>query len=74
MVGLSFIFKGVDDLRTYTLTVFEHTGEKLLDETFEAANDEEAKEVGQSTLEDKNFAEHTHRCVSPEAKLLLFHR
>lgn len=28
---------------TYTLTAFERDGEKLLDETFEAANDEEAK-------------------------------
>lgn len=61
-------------MRTYTLTVFEKTGEKLLDETFEAANDEEAKEVGKATLEEKQYAEHTHRCVSAEAKLILFHR
>lgn len=60
-------------MRTYTLTVFEQTGEKLLDETFEAANNEEAKEVGKAILEEKQYEEHTHRCVSPEAKLVLFH-
>lgn len=62
------------DVRTYTLTVFEKDGNKLLDETFEAANDEEAKTVGKEILEEKDYTEHTHRCVSPEAKLLLFHR
>jgi len=61
-------------VRTYTLTVFEKDGNKLLDETFEAGSDEEAKTAGKQILEAKEYSEHTHRCVSPEAKLLLFHR
>ncbi|WP_078408555.1 YhzD family protein [Priestia abyssalis] len=58
----------------YTLTVFEQNGEKLLDETFEAANDSEAKKAGEARLQDLNFIAKTHRCTSPTGKLLLFHR
>lgn len=61
-------------MRNYVLTVFEKNGEKLLDETFTATNNEEAKNVGLNMLEEKGYSHHTHRCVSPEAKLLLFHR
>lgn len=61
-------------MRTYVLTVFENNGNKLLDESFSAENDTEAKKVGQARLEDEGYTEYTHRCVSPEAKLLLFHR
>jgi len=58
----------------YTLTVFSKSGEKLLDEKYTAQNNEEAKAIGQQQLEEKGFSEYTHRCVSPEAKLVLFHR
>jgi hypothetical protein len=58
----------------YTLTVFEQNGEKLLDETFEAANDAEAKKAGENRLQELQFTEKTHRCTSPSGKLLLFHR
>jgi len=61
-------------MKTYTLTVFEKNGETLLDETFEANNDEEAKVVGLNKLVEKGYEDKTHRCVSPEAKLVLFHR
>lgn len=61
-------------MRDYALTVFDSTGEKLLDASFTAENDAEAKEIGMSRLEKKGYSEHTHRCVSPEAKLVLFHR
>lgn len=61
-------------LRIYYLTVFKQDGEKLLDKTFEAENDEDAKRIGTATLEEHHYEEHTHRCVSPEAKLVLFHR
>lgn len=57
----------------YKLTVFKATGEKLLDEAFEAANDAEAKQIGKKMLGEKEFLEKTHRCVSPEGKLVLFH-
>lgn len=58
----------------YFLTVFDKTGEKLLDETFEASNHSEAKKIGQARLDEEGYSEYTHRCVSPEAKLVLFHR
>ncbi|MBU5465599.1 hypothetical protein KQI49_01995 [Virgibacillus sp. MSJ-26] len=61
-------------MKTYNLTVFDKLGEKLLDETFEAENNEKAKEVGTSRLNEEGYSEHTHRCVSPDAKLVLFHR
>jgi len=61
-------------MRTYALTVFSKTGEKLLDTTFNAENDQSAKEIGKGQLEKEGYLEHTHRCVSPEAKLVLFHR
>lgn len=58
----------------YTLTVFEKSGEKLLDESFEAANEKEAKKIGMERLIEKNFHEKTHRCVTSKGKLILFHR
>jgi len=58
----------------YALTVFSKQGEKLLDETFTAQNDQEAKSIGQTKLKEDGYEEHTHRCVSPDARLVLFHR
>ncbi|CAH0223049.1 hypothetical protein SRABI96_02460 [Peribacillus sp. Bi96] len=60
--------------RIYKLTVFEPSGEKLLDESFTAENDEQAKELGQNLLNEKNYQDLTHRCTSPAGALLLFHR
>ncbi|MDY0407805.1 YhzD family protein [Virgibacillus soli] len=61
-------------MKKYVLTVFDKTGEKLLEETFEAKNDADAKTMGQAKLKEHQYEEHTHRCVSPDAKLVLFHR
>lgn len=61
-------------MKNYVLTVFAPNGEKLLDESFTAENDDTAKEIGKEKLVKNNYQEHTHRCVSPEAKLVLFHR
>lgn len=61
-------------MRTYNLTVFDKSGEKLLDESFEAANNDEAKKIGEARLAEEGYSEHSHRCVSPDAKLILFHR
>ncbi|GAC90249.1 hypothetical protein KN10_0685 [Anoxybacillus flavithermus NBRC 109594] len=66
--------KGVGKMKTYTLTVFEKTGEKLLDETFTAANDDEAKRIGEQKLKEKQFEHKTHRCTTSSGKLILFHR
>ncbi|WP_010529857.1 YhzD family protein [Lentibacillus jeotgali] len=61
-------------MRTYFLTVFDKSGERLLNETFEASNNDEAKDIGSKRLDEEGYGEYTHRCVSPEAKLVLFHR
>ncbi|MGJ9459310.1 YhzD family protein [Oceanobacillus sp. CF4.6] len=61
-------------MRTYALTVFESSGEKLLDESFTASTDDDAKKIGTDLLNEKGYTEHTHRCVNQEAKLVLFHR
>ncbi|HLQ70828.1 MAG TPA: YhzD family protein [Bacillota bacterium] len=61
-------------MNTYSLTVFSKSGEKLLDETFEAKNDNQAKDSGNERLAEKGYGEYTHRCVSSNGKLVLFHR
>ena len=61
-------------MKDYVLTVFSKTGEKLLDEQFTAENNEKAKEIGRQRLEEEGYSEHTHRCVTADAKLILFHR
>lgn len=60
-------------MKSFKITVFEKNGEKLLDETFQANTDTEAKEIGEKLLREKGFEEKTHRCTSPEGKLILFH-
>ncbi|WP_043933151.1 YhzD family protein [Bacillus sp. EB01] len=60
-------------MKTYKLTVFEQDGEKLLDDSFQAENDDQAKEIGMKALEEKGFSEKTYRCTSPAGKLILFH-
>lgn len=60
-------------MKTYKLTVFEPNGEKVVDESFEAKDDNEAKQLGEKLLEEKNALEKTHRCTSPSGKLILFH-
>lgn len=61
-------------MKSYVLTAFDRTGKKLLDEVFSAQDDDQAKEKGFARLTEEGYEEHTHRCVSPDAKLILFHR
>jgi len=61
-------------MKEYVLTVFSKKGEKLLDESFSAENDAEAKKLGKAKLQEHDYEEHTHRCVTPDANLILFHR
>lgn len=58
----------------YVLTVFEKSGEKLLDETIQASNDAEGKILAEQMLKEKGYEEYTHRFVAPNARLVLFHR
>ena len=60
-------------MKTYKLTAFEQTGKLIAEETFTAVNDDEARDKGRALLEEKDLLDQTHRVVSPEGKLLLFH-
>ncbi len=60
-------------MNSYKLTAFSKNGEKLLDESFEAENDEKAKELGEHLLVEKNLNNKTFRCTSTKGKLILFH-
>lgn len=59
-------------MKSYVLTVFEKSGKKLLDETFTASNDEEAKRVGTARLTEEGYNDHNYRCASSDARLVLF--
>ncbi|PLR89945.1 YhzD family protein [Bacillus sp. T33-2] len=59
-------------MEIYKLTVFESNGKKLLDESFQANSDDQAKELGGKMLEERKFSDKTHRCTSPRGKLILF--
>lgn len=61
-------------MKNYVLTAFTKSGEKLLDESFTAENDEQAKQKGKELLKKEGFEEHTHRLVTEDARLILFHR
>ncbi|GGG23082.1 hypothetical protein GCM10007425_17010 [Lysinibacillus alkalisoli] len=57
----------------YKITAFKPSGELVVDESFEAENDDAAKDVGERKLADLGVLESTHRVVSPRGKLILFH-
>jgi len=59
-------------MNEYKLTAFEPNGEKILDETFEAQNDDEAKRKGEALIEEKGIGEKSYRCTSSNGKLILF--
>ncbi|HHY22319.1 MAG TPA: hypothetical protein GX525_10685 [Bacilli bacterium] len=59
-------------MHEYMLTVFEKTGELLLEEKIEATSDEAAKEAATKKLEENQYIEHTHRLVR-SGKLIMFH-
>lgn len=61
------------NMLVYKLTAFESNGETILDETIEAKNDVEAKVIGGKLLNEHNLTEKTHRLVTSDGKLLLFH-
>lgn len=56
----------------YVLTVFSKSGEKLLDESFEAEHEPAAKEYGRKRLKTEGYQEYPHRLVTADAKLILF--
>ncbi|WP_110929001.1 YhzD family protein [Bacillus massiliglaciei] len=60
--------------KLYKLTVFDPSGEKLLDESINAENNNDAKEIAERILEEKGYEERTHRCTAPDGKMIVFHR
>lgn len=58
----------------YTLTAFDKDGTKLVDETFEAADDQTARKQGENRLKELGLAEKTSRVISPVGQLVHFHR
>lgn len=60
-------------MKEYYLTVYSPSGEHLLNESFEASSDGEAKRIAEQKLAEKNYLQHTHRLTS-SGKLLLFQR
>lgn len=56
----------------YILTAFAKDGQKLLEESFEAMTEAEAKQRGEEILQ-RNGVTHTYRCTSSSGKLILFH-
>lgn len=57
----------------YKLTVFKKNGKKLLEQSFEAITDADAKDQGSKILHMHAYENHTYRCTSSQGKLLLFH-
>ena len=47
-------------MNEYKLTAFEPNGEKILDETFEAQNNNEAKRKGEALIEEKGIGKNLH--------------
>lgn len=60
-------------MHSYRFTVFEKTGENIVDEAWDFADDVTAKSHGQEKIEELGFAEKTHRLVNASGKLILFH-
>ncbi len=58
----------------YTITVYEKDGKKLLEETFEAKDDHEGRQLGEKKLEENGYHSHTSRVTSEKGKLVHFHR
>lgn len=65
---------GGDNMEKYIITAFEKSGETVLDESFDAQDDKEAKKVGEELLKQKGFENHTARVVSSAGKLIVLKR
>lgn len=58
----------------FYVTAFSPQGEALLNETFDAQNDEEAQNIGQKRLEEADLLQYTSRVTSSDGRLVHFHR
>ncbi|MFC5713581.1 YhzD family protein [Thalassorhabdus alkalitolerans] len=60
-------------MKDYFLTVFDKSGEMLLNESFQFKSDDEAITHGRKRLEEENYEKTTHR-MTRSGKLLIFQR
>ncbi|MGB8001829.1 MAG: YhzD family protein [Anaerobacillus sp.] len=61
-------------MEKYIITAFEKNGANVLDESFDAQDDKEAKKVGEELLKQKGLEKHSARVVSSKGKLIVFKR
>ncbi|MGE6630845.1 YhzD family protein [Bacillus sp. NPDC077027] len=59
---------------TYFLTVFDSSGNTLMNDKVLAENDDKAKEIGLDLLKEHHYEKHSHRLVNDAGKLILFER
>lgn len=60
-------------MKEYYLTVYSPSGEHLVNESFTASSDEEAKKIATKKLSEQNYLEQTHR-LTRSGKLLMYQR
>lgn len=60
-------------MKEYYLTVYSPSGEHLVNESFTASSDDEAKKIAEQKLSEQNYLDHTHR-LTRSGNLLLFGR
>lgn len=61
-------------MKKYALTVFAKNGKILMDHSFHAKYHDEAKVIAQKLLNNEGYENYTHRCVTSDGSLLIFHR
>ncbi|WP_270182423.1 YhzD family protein [Alkalihalobacillus sp. CinArs1] len=61
-------------MEKYIITAFEKDGTTILDDSFEAQNDKDAKKIGQEILNEKGFESKPARVVSSTGKLIVLQR
>ncbi|WP_096440276.1 YhzD family protein [Alteribacter populi] len=60
-------------MKKYFLTAFDKEGSNLLNESFEASNDGEAKQLGEKRLAEEKLLESPSRVVRESGGLVHFH-
>lgn len=58
-------------MKSYLITVYDNKGKKLIEETFQAENDQKARNQGKERLQQQGFTNHTSRVTSELGKLIL---
>ncbi|QOY36375.1 YhzD family protein [Anaerobacillus isosaccharinicus] len=61
-------------MKVYVLTVFDSKGKLLVDEKFEANNDNDGKKIGEQKLALLNYQGYTSRVTRSSGGLVLFHQ